>query len=109
MTPAEAEAEASRLGLPKLAKKPDPAEFDPMKEPSWTLIMALAWIMWRTPDAVRNHWDAYRVECEDWVSLKRKEPQFVNSSYLERRKVATVAPYLRRRSPMPTDLASKNP
>jgi hypothetical protein len=39
---------------------PDNPRFDPMKEPYWTLAMALAWIIWRTPDSVRENWNAYR-------------------------------------------------
>ena len=30
--------------------------------------MAVAWIIWRTPEAVREHWDKYRRECTVWVS-----------------------------------------
>ena len=28
--------------------------------------MSVAWIAYRTPDAVRNWWDDYRKECWDW-------------------------------------------
>jgi hypothetical protein len=37
-----------------------------MREPFWTLPMAVAWIAYRTQDAVRNWWDEYRKECWDW-------------------------------------------
>ncbi|MHB2166476.1 hypothetical protein [Alsobacter sp. R-9] len=66
LSPDEAEAEALRLGLEPLALKPDPADYDPMGEPYWTPIMALAWIMWRSPDAVREAWPAYAVRCRTW-------------------------------------------
>jgi len=59
MTPEEAEA-----ALPKIAEAPDPTEFDPIEETRWSLFMVLGWIMWRTPEAVRNQWDAYRMECD---------------------------------------------
>ena len=62
----EAEAEAARLGVGPLASKPDADKFDPMAEPFWTMVMAIAWIAWRTPAAVRDSWDHYRAECFDW-------------------------------------------
>ena len=66
MTPGDAEAEAKRLGLDPLAAEPDPNDYDPMREPFWTLPMAVAWIAHRTPDCVRNSWDDYRKECHYW-------------------------------------------
>jgi hypothetical protein len=62
----EAEAEAERLGIGPLRRQPDPAAFDPMQEPFWSLTMAVAWISWRTKEAVREVWDDYRFACEDW-------------------------------------------
>jgi hypothetical protein len=66
LTPQEAEAEAARLGLEPFEVSPNPADFDPMKEALWSLPMALAWIMWRTPDAVREMWDLYREKFRFW-------------------------------------------
>src|SRR5215208_29522 len=66
LTPAQAEAEARLLGLEPLAKCPDPSEFNPMAEAWWSLPMAVAWIVWRSPNRVRQYWDAYRRECWDW-------------------------------------------
>jgi hypothetical protein len=66
MTPGEAEAEAVRLGLGPLASKPDRLSFNPTGETCWTLPMAVAWIAWRSPDWVREVWDAYRRECWGW-------------------------------------------
>lgn len=63
---AEAEAEAARLGLRPFAHKPEPAEFNPMSQPWWTLGMAAAWIIWRTPTAVRHVWSEYRREVTAW-------------------------------------------
>ena len=65
-TPDEAEADARRLGLDPLASSPDPALFDPMEVPSWTLLMAIAWIVWRSPNKVREWWAEYRVQCLEW-------------------------------------------
>jgi hypothetical protein len=49
--------------------KPDPARFDPMSEPHWTLPMAAAWIIERSGEDVREQWDSYRSEWRDWESL----------------------------------------
>lgn len=57
MIPADAEFVAKRLGLGPLASEPDPNNYDPMREPFWTLPMAVAWIAYRTQDAVRNWWE----------------------------------------------------
>lgn len=50
MSPAAAEAEAARLGLPPLASSPDPKQCDPMVEAWWTIPMTIAWIMWRNAE-----------------------------------------------------------
>lgn len=66
ITPYEAEDQAARLGLPPFAHTPDLAQFNPMSEPWWTLGMAAAWIIWRTPTAVRRVWSDYRREVTAW-------------------------------------------
>jgi len=66
LTPADAESEARRLGLDPLASEPDPNKFDSMREAFWTLPMAVAWIAYRSPDAVRNWWQDYRKEFLVW-------------------------------------------
>jgi hypothetical protein len=55
LSPEEAEAEATRLGLGPLAQRPDPAALDPMAEAYWSLPMAVAWLAYRTPEAVREN------------------------------------------------------
>ena len=62
----EAEQEAALLGCGPLAPLPEPTHFDPMEEPHWSLYMALAWIMWQTPDDVRRHWDKWRAAARVW-------------------------------------------
>jgi hypothetical protein len=62
----QAEAEAKRLGVGPLATKPAADTLDAMAEPYWTMVMAVAWIAWRTPEAVRDQWDEYRSRCFDW-------------------------------------------
>ena len=64
--PSEAEQEFSRLNRGVLNPEPDPTTFDPMREVHWTLVMALAWIMWRCVGDVRRHWDQYRAEKKSW-------------------------------------------
>jgi hypothetical protein len=61
-----AEAEAKRLGIGPLARKPKESSFDPMSEPWWTLPMAIAWIGWRRPRQVLRCWDEYRLKCLVW-------------------------------------------
>ena len=67
MTPDEAEAEAARLGVGPLSEEPDPKFFNPLTRTWWSLVMTVAWIAWRSADAVRAAWDEYRGECWDWV------------------------------------------
>ena len=55
-----AEAVAKRLGVGPLASVPHAFMYDPMREEFWTMPMAVAWIAWRTEDAVRDAWDEYR-------------------------------------------------
>jgi hypothetical protein len=66
ITPDEAEAEAAQLGLRPFAHMPEPAKFNPMSQPWWTLGMAAAWVIWRTPTAVRHVWSQYRREVTAW-------------------------------------------
>ena len=58
---------AESKNLPPFVSEPDPTLFDPMDEPDWTPAMAVAWIIWRTPEAVREYWDEYREKCTIWV------------------------------------------
>lgn len=66
LTADEAEAEAKRQGLEPFKRVPDPTDFDPTSESLWTLPMAVAWIAYRTLQAVRENWPAYCAECRDW-------------------------------------------
>jgi hypothetical protein len=93
MTPADAESEATRVGLRSLASEPDPNTYDPMREPFWTLPMAVAWIACRTQDAVRNWWDEYRKECWDWHFREWRvgpDGPVHQGHFLERRLKATL-------------------
>ncbi|KQV68048.1 hypothetical protein [Rhizobium sp. Root1220] len=97
MTPEEAEAEATRQGLRPLKIDPDPALFKPMATPTWTLAMTVAWIVWRTEEAVRDNWDDYRCKCSDWMYERRQSPTEGGSAWkvtegwrLKKRKRATL-------------------
>jgi hypothetical protein len=67
MKPSEIEAELKAKGLPPLATRPAPEKFDPMAEVWWTMGMTAAWIVWRSPGAVRQVWSNYRREITVWL------------------------------------------
>ena len=92
MTPADAESEAKRLGLGPFASEPDPNDYSPMREPFWTLPMTVAWIAYRTEDAVRNWWDEYRKECFWYFQEWRVGPDgpVYQGHFLKRRSNATL-------------------
>lgn len=77
-TPSEAEewltkknvVENEKLRLPPFKSNPDPARFDPMIRADWTLAMAAAWIIWRTPSTVREQWNDYIFQCKEWRRRK---------------------------------------
>ena len=56
----EADAWAKEKGLPPFASQLDPVLPDPLGKTEWTLAMAAAWMIFRTLDAVREHWDEFR-------------------------------------------------
>jgi hypothetical protein len=93
-TPEQAEAETARLGIKPFASEPEPAAFDPMCEAWWSLPMAIAWIAWRSPDKVREFWDAYRSECWDWNFREWRDgadgPVYAGH-FLEQRRPATLS------------------
>lgn len=74
LAPAQADAELSKLGLDPFEHTPDPATFDPMQETHWSVVMTLAWIVWRAPEPVREVWDAYRAETVRWLLRDRTAP-----------------------------------
>jgi hypothetical protein len=93
LTPAKVEAEAVRLGLSPLATCPDANQFDPMGEFQWSLPMTVAWIVRRSPDGVREYWDAYRQECLDWKGGEWREGldgPVSEGCFLEQRGPATL-------------------
>ena len=94
LTPEQAEAEAHRLHCNPLSTEPAPSAFDPMPEEFWSLPMAVAWIAYRTPAAVREWWDAYRAECWDWNHRKARlgfDGPIQAGYFLEQRATASLA------------------
>jgi hypothetical protein len=77
LTREDAEVEARSLGLEPLAFSPNPSIFDPMKEMTWSLLMCLAWVRWRTPEAVREVWNLYRKDVRFWAPRSWREPRRV--------------------------------
>ena len=73
ITPEQAEEWARDHGKPPFEERPDPAKFDPMTVDDWTLGMATAWIVWRTPDAVRDVWSDFASGCWEWQSYNHRE------------------------------------
>ena len=73
ITPEQAEEWARDHGKPPFEERPDPAKFDPMTVDDWTLGMATAWIVWRTPDAVRDVWSDFASGCWEWQPYSHRE------------------------------------
>ena len=71
-----AEAEAARAGVGPLARRVEADGFDPMSEPFWSIPMTLAWIMQRNESVVREMWDLYRSEFDDWV-YQEADPRLI--------------------------------
>jgi hypothetical protein len=63
----EADAEAIRLGLGSLSRRPGPEEFRPEALTHWTLPMAVAWIAFLDLDEVREWSAPYRADCREWL------------------------------------------
>ena len=68
ITPAQAEAEAKKIGAKPFATKPSPDAFDPMQVAYWDIAMVWAWLASGSADEVREVWNDYRKEVWDWES-----------------------------------------
>ena len=73
MSPAEADAQLRQWGQEPFQSRPDPSRFDPMTESEWTLPMAAAWFIWRSPDAVRDQWNPARNGWQKWVRVPKRK------------------------------------
>lgn len=85
VTPADADAWARERGEEPFDYQPDPAGFDPMSLEEWSLAMATAWIIWRTPADVCRAWEPYATECRTWHRIDYVEPKAVAGGALTRR------------------------
>jgi hypothetical protein len=66
LTPQQAEEWACERGQAPFARRPDISGLDPMQEERWTLPMAAAWFIWRSPAAVSDQWDRAREGWTHW-------------------------------------------
>lgn len=97
LTPDEAEVEARRCGLEPLRRVPNVDKFDPTKETQWTLPMAVAWIAYRSREAVRDWWPSYREQYWDWSHRKWRigfDGDLHEGWFLEQRSPATLSLFL---------------
>jgi hypothetical protein len=93
MSPNEAEAEASRLGLEPFATAPDPMTCDPRADPWWTLPMTVAWIASREARDVLKTYDRYLVQSWHWIFREwRNGPEgpILKGHFLEQPNRATL-------------------
>ena len=74
ITPQQAEAKAAALGLPPFEKQPPVSALDPMREPRWPIVMAVAWIAWRDLDRTRQQSAPFRSECTHWLFQEWNQP-----------------------------------
>ena len=74
VTPEQAEAEAAARGWPPFAKEPELGAADPLREPRWPIVMAVAWIAWRDPQETRQQSAGFRSECTHWVFCEWNQP-----------------------------------
>lgn len=56
VTPDQAEAEAAARGWPPFAHQPAVSTLDPMRDPRWSIVMAVVWIAWRDLNMTREQW-----------------------------------------------------
>jgi hypothetical protein len=66
ITKEQADAESRNAGFNSMEERPSADECDPMKLPRWTLPQTLAWIIYRTPEAVRERHEVWRAESVIW-------------------------------------------
>ena len=69
---AEVEQAIDSLGVAPLNQPVDASLFDPMSQSRWTLAMAIAWIVWRDIDKVRDCSNDYWTAHFDWVDLAKQ-------------------------------------
>jgi hypothetical protein len=73
MSPKSAELKAREMGLGSFSQSPNPATFSAMEQDVWSLDMALAWIIWRTPERVEEYWHDSQAKRWGWQPIKRSQ------------------------------------
>ena len=94
ITGEEADAEAIRLGLGSLSRRPSPDEFRPESMAHWTLPMVLAWIAYLDLNEVREWSAPYLERCWYWVPCRWQDKvrgPIYNGWMLEQHAKPTVA------------------
>ena len=66
LQPQDAERWAKEQGQEPFSSKPDVAASEVWAVERWTLPMAAAWFIWRSPDAVRDQWNRAREGWRTW-------------------------------------------
>ncbi|MDI7862951.1 hypothetical protein MRS76_13385 [Rhizobiaceae bacterium n13] len=74
MTPSEADIKSTELGFGPLAREPAMASYRVQELPTWNLVMAIAWILWRDHEAVTYFYDPYRERCLYWLENGQARP-----------------------------------
>lgn len=69
LNPTGGETQARAHGCAPLNAPPNPETFDVASESRWTLTMALAWVMWRSFDAVRAVEASWIAAHRTWVAF----------------------------------------
>lgn len=87
ITPERAEAEAAANGWEPFAREPGVAEFDPMLESRWSIVMVVAWIAWRDKELVRKYCSAFRSQCTHWVGPREWNQPIDNGTTFATKKV----------------------
>ena len=82
LSPQAAEEWASTRGLKPFAYKPDLSKQRSTPETTWSLPMAMAWLIWRSSDAVVEASDAHRAKWKRWDTVPRREATLGDSFWV---------------------------
>jgi hypothetical protein len=66
VTREQALAEAQAAGICTAEIHPDPDDYDPIREPYWTLPMTLAWVIYRSYEPVLNLMESFVAATRVW-------------------------------------------
>lgn len=71
ISPEAAELKVREMGLDGFSRYPNPSAFSAMAQDVWSLDMALAWIIWRTPEKVEEYWVDSRAKSMGWQPIRQ--------------------------------------